>query len=40
LNGTENFGDVLQKTMSAGRHPGNQPRKQNFKATEQTGYYA
>jgi flagellar biogenesis protein FliO len=41
LNGTENFGDVLQKTMSAGRQPGNQPRKQNFKATaEQTGYYA
>jgi flagellar biogenesis protein FliO len=41
LNGTEHFGDVLQKTMSAGRQPGNQPTKQNFKATaEQTGYYA
>lgn len=41
LNGTENFGDVLQKTMSAGRQPGNQSTKQNFKATaEQTGYYA
>jgi flagellar biogenesis protein FliO len=40
LNGTENFGDVLQKTMSAGRQPGNQPRKQNFKPTAETGYYA
>jgi flagellar biogenesis protein FliO len=41
LNGMENFGDVLQKTMSAVRHPGNQPRKQNLKSTaEQTGYYA
>jgi flagellar biogenesis protein FliO len=37
LNGTENFGDVLQKSMSAGRQPG----KQNFKSTaEQTGYFA
>ena len=41
LNGTENFGDVLRKTMSSGRQPGHQPRKQNFKSTaEQTGYYA
>jgi flagellar biogenesis protein FliO len=41
LNGMENFGDVLQKTMSAVRQPGNQPRKQNLKSTaEQTGYYA
>jgi len=41
LNGTQNFGGVLQKTMSAGRQPGNQPRKQSFKSTaEQTGYYA
>jgi flagellar biogenesis protein FliO len=41
LNGTGNFGDVLQKTMSAGRQPGNQPGKQNSKSTaEQTGYYA
>ena len=32
-NGTENFGDVLQKTMSAGRQPGNHLRKQNSKST-------
>jgi flagellar biogenesis protein FliO len=37
LNGTESFGDVLQKSTSAGRQPG----KQNFKPTaEQTGYFA
>ena len=41
LNGTENFGDVLRKTMSAGRQPGDQHRKQNSKsAAEQMGYYA
>jgi flagellar biogenesis protein FliO len=41
LNGTGNFGDVLQKTMSAGSQPGNRPGKQNSKSTaEQTGYYA
>jgi flagellar biogenesis protein FliO len=41
LNGTENFGDVLRKTMSAGRQPGNQPGKQNSKSTaEQMGYWA
>ncbi len=40
-NGMENFGDVLQKTMSAGRQPGNHLRKQNSKSTaEQMGYYA
>jgi flagellar biogenesis protein FliO len=41
LNGTGNFGDVLQQTMSAGMQPGNQPRKQNSKSIAQTtGYYA
>jgi flagellar biogenesis protein FliO len=41
LNGTEDFGDVLQKTMSARRQTGKQPRKQNFKTTAaQTGYFA
>jgi flagellar biogenesis protein FliO len=41
LNGTENFGDVLQKTMSAGSQSGNNPNKQNSRSkAEQTGYYA
>jgi flagellar biogenesis protein FliO len=39
-NGTENFGDVLQNTMSAGRQPGNQPRKQPSKSTTEQGYFA
>jgi flagellar biogenesis protein FliO len=41
LNGAENFGDVLEKTMFMGRQPGIVPRKQNSKSTaQQTGYYA
>jgi flagellar biogenesis protein FliO len=40
LNGTENFGDVLQNTMSAGRQPGNQPSKQPSKSTTELGYFA
>jgi flagellar biogenesis protein FliO len=40
-NGTENFGDVLHNTMSAGSQPGNRPGKQNSKSTAQKiGYYA
>jgi flagellar biogenesis protein FliO len=41
LNGTERFGDLLRKTMSAGNQPGNHAREQNSKSkTEQTGYFA
>jgi flagellar biogenesis protein FliO len=41
LNGTENFGDVLQRTRSADSQPGNSRSKQNSKSTaEQIGYYA
>jgi flagellar biogenesis protein FliO len=39
-NGTENFGDVLQKTMSAGKQPGNQPSNHSKSSAQQTGYYA
>jgi flagellar biogenesis protein FliO len=41
LNGTEHFEDVLQKTMVAGRQPGNHTGKQNSKSTTgQVGYFA
>jgi flagellar biogenesis protein FliO len=41
MNGTEPFGDVLEKTMSSAGQLRNQPRKQNSKSTaETTGYYA
>jgi flagellar biogenesis protein FliO len=41
LDTTENFDDVLQKTMSAGGQQGNHTGKQNSKSTtEQVGYFA
>jgi flagellar biogenesis protein FliO len=41
LDGTENFDDVLRKTMLAGGQRGNHTRKQNSKSTtEQMGYFA
>jgi flagellar biogenesis protein FliO len=40
LNGTQNFGDVLQNSMSAGRQPKNHAGKQNSKSTTEQGYYA
>jgi flagellar biogenesis protein FliO len=40
LNGTDDFGDVLQKTMSAGREPGSRASKNSTSTALQTGYYA
>jgi flagellar biogenesis protein FliO len=40
LNGTQNFGDVLQKTVAASRQPKNHAGKQNSKSTTEQGYYA
>ena len=40
LNGTQNFGDVLQNSMSSGRQPKNHAGKQNSKSTTEQGYYA
>jgi flagellar biogenesis protein FliO len=39
-NGTENFGDVLQKATTSGRQPGNQPSNHSKSTAQQTGYYA
>jgi flagellar biogenesis protein FliO len=41
LNGAANFSELLHKSMSGARQPGNHSRKQNSKSTtEQIGYYA
>jgi flagellar biogenesis protein FliO len=40
LNGTEDFGDVLQKAVAASRQPKNHAGKQNSKPAPEQGYFA